>query len=235
MEPISVEGFDMGPTLDSPRHGFQGDRGAVATLPAVPSGVTVAISREAGARGGTIGRRVGRKLGWQVYDQELLEYMAQEGASRQNILDPLPPSAAQWVAERVRELRSQRDDEADPLLANLAKVVLALASEGNAVLIGRGAGLILPRATTLSVRIIAPLADRVAYMSQWLRLTVEEAAERVRLRDSRRAEFMQNHFQIQPSDPYQYDLLLNSSFLGEEVCAELIAQAARAKHPKPSE
>jgi hypothetical protein len=66
----------MSSVPDPPLHGYQGDRGPAAPPPAVPTGLTVALSREAGARGGTIGRRVGRKLGWPVYDQELLEYMA---------------------------------------------------------------------------------------------------------------------------------------------------------------
>src|SRR5262249_57025902 len=94
---------------------------------------------------------------------------------------------------------------------------------------GRGAGFFLPAETTLHVRVIAPLDDRIAYMSQWLRLTVEEATERVRLRDARRAEFLTTHFHRQPGEPHQYDLLLNSSLLGEELCAELIAHAARAQ------
>jgi hypothetical protein len=66
-------------------------------------------------------------------------------------------------------------------------------------------------------------------MTQWLRLTPEEAAEQVRVRDARRAEFLEAHFRRRPADVYQYDLLLNSSLLGEELCAELIVQAARAK------
>jgi hypothetical protein len=76
---------------------------------------------------------------------------------------------------------------------------------------------------------VAPLNDRVAYMSQWMRLPLGEAAEQVRVRDSRRAEFLSTHFHRQPADVYQYDLLLNSSLLGEELSAELVAQAARAK------
>src|SRR5262249_48199375 len=111
----------------------------------------------------------------------------------------------------------------------LARVILAVAVQGKAMLIGRGAGYVLPRETTLHVRIIAPLPDRIAYMSQWLRLTLDEAAEQVRLLDNRPAEFMQAHFHRQPSDIYQYDLLLNSSLLGEELSVALIAQAARAK------
>ena len=43
----------------------------------------IAVSRETGAGGGTISRMVGQKLGWKVYDHELLEAIAQpDGASR---------------------------------------------------------------------------------------------------------------------------------------------------------
>ena len=211
-----------------PRHGFQGDRGA-APPPDHPVGLTVAVSRESGARGGTIARRVGRKLGWQVYDQELLEYMAQEAVARQGVIDNLQRAATDWAEARLQQLLREHDLGRHPPAVNLARVVLALGAQGEAVLIGRGAGYILPHATTLHVRIVAPLPDRVAYMSQWLRLTVEEAAEKVRLRDERRAEFLATHFRRDPGDVHQYDLVLNSSLLGEEVCAELIAHAARTR------
>jgi cytidylate kinase len=214
--------------IDPPLHGFQGNRGSQAPAPESPR-LSVAISREAGARGGTIGRRVARKLGWQVYDQELLEYMAQEPAARLGLLESLAPAAAAWVEARLQELPGEQDRDHHPSVVQLARVVLALGAQGEVVLIGRGAGCILPRASTLHVRIIAPLEERISYMSQWMRLTREEAAERVRLRDNRRAEFLLTHFHRQPGDVYQYDLIFNSSQLGEEVCAELIAQAALAR------
>src|ERR1700751_1962181 len=63
---------------DMPRHGFQGDRGPAPPAPEAPASLTIAISREAGSRGGSIARRAGGKLGWQVYTQELIEYISQE-------------------------------------------------------------------------------------------------------------------------------------------------------------
>ena len=231
MEPTHPFDEDVPPTPasagESPRHGFQGDRAPRAPAPGVPAGLTVSLSREAGARGGTIGRRVGRKLGWQVYDQELLDYLAQEEA-RQG-LDALPPAAAAWVESSLQQLLREQSVSQHPSIVHLARVILTLAARGQVVLIGRGAGCILPRASTLHVRLVAPLPERIAYLSQWLRLTDQEAAECVRLRDARRTEFLATHFHRQPSDVYQYDLLLNSSHLGEELCAELIAQTARAK------
>jgi cytidylate kinase len=195
----------------------------------MPAALSIAVSREAGSRGGTIARRAGRKLGWQVYNQDLLEYIAQEGPFRQTILDHLPPASAQWIEHRLEVLVRQEDLSQHPSVVELARMVLALGAQGEVILLGRGAGCILPPASTLHVRVMAPLPDRVAYMSQWLRMTVDEAAEQVELRDRRRAEFIATHFHRQAGDVYQYDLLLNSSLLGEEPCADLIAQAARAK------
>jgi cytidylate kinase len=211
---------------ESPHHGFRGHRDGAR---AVPTSLTVAVSREAGSRGGSIARRAGTKLGWQVYTQDLLEYMVQEASARQNLLEALSPTALAWVEAQRERLMREQNLSRHPSLLDMAHLVLALAAHGEVILIGRGAGCFLPRESTLHTRIIAPLEDRVAYMAQWLRLTAAEAAEQVRLRDARRAEFIERHFRRQPADVHQYDLLLNSSLLGEELCAELLAQAARAK------
>lgn len=215
-------------SLDSPHHGDRGARHPL-TSETMPTGLTIALSREAGARGGTIGRRVARKLGWQVYDQELLEYVAHEGPLRQELVDQLTPAAAAWVEARMELLLREQIVSPHPSVVQIVRTILALGSHGKVVLIGRGAGSVLPQKSTLHIRIVAPLEDRIAYMSQWLRLTVEEATERVRLRDARRAEFLATYFHRQPTDVYQYDMLLNSSLLGEDRCADLIVQAARDK------
>jgi cytidylate kinase len=217
------------PDSGSPRHGFQGDRGPAPPRPTVPASLTIAISREAGSRGGSIARRVGVKLGWQVYTQDLLEYISQEGSLQHDMVNAIPDEGVRWADERFEKLLREQNLSQHPSVGNMARIILALGAQGEVILLGRGAGSVLPHETTLHVRIYAPLADRIAYMSQWLRLTVEEAAEQVRLRDSRRAQFLETHFHRSPGDVYPYDLLLNSSLLGEELSAALIAEAARAK------
>ena len=211
----------------SPLHGFRGDD---AEAPTLPRGLTIAISREAGARGGTIAKRAGEKLGWQVFSQDLLEYISQDSSNRQEVLDGLPPGANVWVEEQLQRLFKEQNLSRNPTILEMARIVLSLGVQGDVILLGRGAGCILPARSTLHVRFVAPLEDRIAYMSQWLRLTEEEAAEQVRKRDHRRLDFINTHFHRRPSDVHQYDLVLNSSSLGEEACADLIVQAAKAKH-----
>jgi cytidylate kinase len=226
-QPFLNDDATTGP--ESPRHGFQGDRRRGGDLHGVPAALTVAISREAGSRGTSIAHRAGAKLGWQVYTQEMLEYLTQEGGFRQNLLDQLAPTAAHWVEEQLEQGQRAGRLSRHPSVVDMARLILALGVTGEVILIGRGAGYVLPARSTLHVRLVAPLQDRVKYMSQWLRLTVEEAAEQVRLRDERRADFTRTHYQHQPGELYQYDLVLNTSLLGEELCAQLIVQAARAK------
>jgi cytidylate kinase len=212
---------------ETPRHGFRGE--LQEAPPAFPWGLTIAISREAGARGATIAKRAGEKLGWQVYSQELLEYIAQEGTFRQDVLDHLPASANDWVDDRLNRLLKEQNLSANASIMDLARMILSLGAQGEVVLLGRGAGCILPPRNTLHVRLVAPLADRIAYMSQWMRLTEEEAAEQVRTRDKLRSEFIAAHFHRDVGDVHQFDMVLNTSLLGEERCADLIVHGARAK------
>lgn len=212
----------------SPLHGYRGVLEQSNPV-GVPAGLTIAITREAGSRGGSIAKRAGEKLGWEVYSQEMLEYGAQNPALRQDLLDKLSPAAHVWIDENYKKLLEEGEFSRQANILDLALLALTLSAQGNVILLGRGAGFLLPSRSTLHVRLVAPLEDRVAYMSQWLRLTVEEAAEQVRKRDHRRTDFLATHFHRKPNDVHLYDMVLNTSLLGEERCAEVIAAAARAK------
>ena len=113
------------------------------------------------------------------------------------------------------------------------RLVYALGARGESVLVGRGAGFLLPADSTVHVRVVAPLPDRVAYLSQRLRLTAEEAAREARQRDARRAAYLGALTDDGIGDPTGYDLLVNTGRLSVEAAAELVAGAVRGRHLKP--
>lgn len=228
-EPYSDE-FQL-PILEpaqTPLHGYRGAMRAEGSR-GVPAGLSIAITREAGSRGATIAQHAGEKLGWEIYSQEMLEYGAQTPAVREELLARLPEGAARWIDDQLHFLFHEMGMSRQAHIAELAHLALTLAAHGNVILLGRGAGFILPSPSTLHVRLVAPLHDRIAYMSQWLRLTEEEAAEQVRKRDHQRTEYLATYFHRKPNDVHVYDMVLNTSLLGEERCADLIAAAAKAK------
>lgn len=213
--------------VQAPVHGFRGD--APATPLARPLGLTVAVSREAGARGAEVARRVADVLAWQVFDHDTLDFLVQNDTARAQLLADVPAEARAWADAQLDHLRRDHHLNADPDALPLIRLVLTVAARGNAVVVGRAAGFMLPPETTVHVRVVAPADARVAYVAQEQRLTRPEAAEEVRARDARRAAFLDQTLGRDPSDPTAYDLVVNSERLGVEGAAQFIGWAVRTK------
>lgn len=213
--------------LVPPAHGFRGN--PEPTTIARPCGLCVAISRETGARGGSIARKVGELLDWQIFDQETLDYLLQNDAARDQLLADLPDSAKVWANLHFAQLQREHKRIADPDTASMIRLLLGIAARGDAVIVGRGAGYLLPPETTLHARVIAPLESRVAYFAQLLRLSREEAAAEIQARDDRRAKFIARILGRDPTDATGYDVVVNVGRLGVEATAQFIGWALRTK------
>ena len=61
-----------------------------------------------------------------MYDQELLEYMAQEAIVSQGVLDAAPETPADWTEVRLQQLLREGTVSEHPTIVNLARVILAL-------------------------------------------------------------------------------------------------------------
>jgi cytidylate kinase len=221
--PSSVSDFPRPPV-----HGFRGDSPTRPPL-SHPRGLSVAISREAGARGSTIARKVGELVGWQVFDQESLDYLLQDETAREQLMAEVPASARAWAEAHFTRLQLNQKLTQDPDTAAMIRLLLAVAARGDAVIVGRGAGFLLPTESTVHVRVIAPFERRVAYFAQSLRLSREEAAAEVRARDEHRAQFLSTTLGRNPADPTGYDVVVNVDRLGVEGAAQFIAWAVRTK------
>jgi len=213
---------------EPPLHGFRGE----LTPPPLtrPKALTVTVSRETGARGSSIVNLVAERLGWQMVNQEMMGYLTQNEAAREELLTDLPAAAREWANRQVDRLIAERQ-VVGPEAVELIRLVFLVAARGEVVLVGRGAGILLPTDTTVNVRIVAPLDQRIAYLGQWLRMTAAEAADEVEARDRVRSAMHQALANRDPSDFAQYDLVLNSGRLGDAVAAELIVQAVQSKQP----
>ena len=161
------------------------------------------ISREAGSGAGLIGRMVGTRLGWKVYDQELVEAIAgrmELSIDEVNALDELAPSVVQdWILP----LREEHYAPQEAYLDHLAKLVEAIGRAGDSIVIGRGAGFLLPRGETLSVRIVAPPKARAVRLAERMGVSVRTARRAARDLDRRRGHFARTMYRLDPRRPAQ--------------------------------
>jgi cytidylate kinase len=211
-------------------------------VPSIPRAFTVALSREAGTQGTTVARGVGSLLGWNVYDHELLERVAQDMGLRARLLESVDEREQSWLLETAEAfLSAPRKGDWGSLvtesgyLHHLVKIVLALGIHGECVIVGRGAAFILPAATTLRVRLVGPVQERTASLSRTLAISEREAAERVRTLDRARTAFVRDHFLKDPSDRTLYDLILNVVHFSEAGCASVIVEALRKRQQRAEE
>lgn len=188
---------------------------------------TIALSREAGARGNTVARALGEELGWVVYDHELLERIAQEMDVRVNLLDSVDERHVPWLEEQVEAFSSVPYVSGNAFFRHLVQSILSLGLRGQCLILGRGANFILPARTTLRVRLVAGLEDRTSVMAQEFGISRHEAARLVRETDRARAAFIKEHFHQDVADPLHYDLVLNTSRLSVADCSELIVAGLR--------
>jgi cytidylate kinase len=197
--------------------------------------LNLCISREAGAGGGAIARAVGQSLGWKVFDDELLEAIAHRmelPVEDVKTFDELAPSVVQdWLLP----LREEHYAPQEAYLDHLAKLIEAIGRAGESIIVGRGAGFLLPRETTLSVRIVAPLKVRAARLAERMGVSVRTARRAARDLDRRRAYFDRTMHRMDAADPHNYDLVLDSGSLGIEIATAVIVRAVEAGRPPAAE
>jgi cytidylate kinase len=195
----------------------------------------VCISRETGAGGDAIARLVGGRLGWKVYNDELLEAIAHRmelPVEEVRAFDELAPSVVQdWLLP----LREEHYAPQEAYLDHLAKLVESIGRAGDSIIVGRGAGYLLPRETTLSIRLIAPLNTRGERVAERMGVSFRTGRRAARDLDRRRDQFDRTMHRMDSKDPHNFDLVLDTQSLGFEIVAEVIVRAVEAGRPQQPE
>jgi cytidylate kinase len=194
-------------------------------VPARPT-FTISISRDAGSGGITVAHEIGRRLGWPVFDQELMEKLAGELNVDVSYVKDYDEHRGSWLVDTIKAFSTSSHSVSEvSYFHRLVKILQALGLRGECIIVGRGSSFILPQETTLRVRIVASHNDRIAYMAHEQNLTNTEAAHYVDTRDHDRHKFIKDHFHKEPDNPLNYDLIINRSRFTIDETAELIIDA----------
>jgi cytidylate kinase len=186
---------------------------------------TIALSRQAGTYGAAIARAVADRLGWPVYDSELMQQIANDLGVRQGLVSNMDERHVSWLTEYLEGLSPHQGVSEYAFIRRLLETLLSLAARGNCVIVGRGATKVLPAATTLRVRIVAPREHRIEAVQREHGISRDEAARRVEATDRERDEFVREHFGMDATDPGNYDLVLNAARFPVEQSTDLIIEA----------
>ena len=191
----------------------------------------VAISREAGAGGEEIGRRVGERLGWDVHGKSILDDIAEHFHLPRIMLDLVDETHPSWVYDVLGTWMDRKIVPHEKFVAYLTRTVLGAARRGHAVFVGRGAQFLLPRHEVLAVRLVASLSYRVQRVMEKRNMTEVDAKRCILELDDGRRKFVEKFFRRDISDPHNFDLTINVERCGVEGAVDQIVAAVREVKP----
>lgn len=210
-----------------------------------PTMRAITVSREYGAGGGEIARRLTKRLGWQLVDHALVTQVAETLGENEEDAEQHDErgegfssrlfASLQWISPwgPVAPPPLPYEQQAARRHQALTKVILATYDVGNAVIVGRGGQCILAgHRDVLHARIVAPLAARVAYVIQRERLSADDAHARIAHVDRDRQQYLSEVEHADPRDAQLYDLVVNTGVLSLDDAVDLIVRALRHKEAR---
>jgi cytidylate kinase len=187
------------------------------------------ISREKGAGGNTIARLAGERLGWQVFNNEIVDEIAKKAHVRRQLVETLDERNRETIQDIIGQLLIPGEIGTSDYLRYLKQVVLTLGHQGDVVIVGHGARFILPGQFGLCVRMVAPIETRIQRIADKAHLSLEAARVEVEKTDRERVKAVHHHFGHDVIDPLSHDLIINTAAINAEMAAEIVLTALQRK------
>ena len=186
----------------------------------------IAISRQFGSGGHTVGKLVAQRLGIPCYDHELIEKIAEESGFCPEFIKERGEyaSTGSWLANAFADRDYYGHSLQDDVWFAQRKVILELAEKGPCVIIGRCADYILEdNYDCLKVFIYADMEARAKRVVEQYGEAKQTPERRLRDKDKRRAAYYSFYTDRKWGEASNYHICLSTSALGIERCADIIA------------
>ncbi|MDX2260875.1 MAG: cytidylate kinase-like family protein [Gemmatimonadales bacterium] len=201
----------------------------------------VTISREYGAGGSSVAKRVATALDWKLVDNQLVEEVAKRAGMTADEVSEKQERGPTFVERLARALTvatpevlgastAELPEQEEARLVHLTEQVVAEAAHGDAVLVGRAAVAVVGmRADIIHVKLVGSAAHRATLIAERLAIPLDEAERRVRDVDAHRARYHRQYYDRDWHDPHNYHLTINTEWMGFEKAAALIVAVVQGE------
>ena len=193
----------------------------------------ITISREYGAGGHTIGKRVAQELGIEIYDKDIVRETVRASGFETEVVQEEEEDVSK-ASTFLKSLCSSSVHYRDPqevIHEVQTAVILQFARKGPCVILGRCADDILRESgvETLNVFIHADDLHRAVRISEMTGITnATELQKLMAKKDSSRRNYYEHYTRKKWGDSHNYNLTLDSGKLGIDLCVQMIVEAAKA-------
>lgn len=191
----------------------------------------ITISRAMGAMGEEVATKLSRLTGLQLFDKEIMEAIAKNSGVQSQIVELLDEETKSDLVHWLKgTLKGEIFGKSD-YIKSLTRSVGSIMKHGEAILVGRGANVILGMKRGFHLRIVGSLTIRAERVAKKMNISQKEAEKIVKESDKTRAIFIKKSFGMHAGDPSFYDMVLNSDCLDLDDTVELALLAySKKKH-----
>ena len=193
----------------------------------------IVIGRQYGSGGHDIGKALAEKLGYNFYDNEIIQMTAgSTGYDPQFIKDREENMTNSFLYDLMSQMyvySETQESPRDEIFESEAKVIRDLAEKGNCVIVGRCADYVLrDRPDTLKVYLHASEDFRTERIMKTENLSREDALQKVRRMDRRRSDNYRYYTRRIWGRAQNYDLTVNTE-IGTEAVQNMIRELLEIK------
>ena len=203
--------------------------------------MVVTISRQMASGGAYIGHLLARKLGYQYVEREVLHIAAKELGVDISELSRLDERHAGFVENLMKSFvfgtpeasyvpPARRPVYDQELFETESRIIAAIASRHNAVIVGRGGYFVLRGGSNVvNVFIHAPMKFRVKRLQQFHEISEEQAREEIENPDRMREKFLRTMTDTERYDARNYHLCIDAEAAGFEAAVRMIVELVERK------
>lgn len=185
----------------------------------------ITICRLPGSGTEILAKKLSEDLKLDLFDREIVEEIAKSTGMSKCVIESLDEQDRGTLDNWLGMLQKKIHLRPDEYLMHLTHVVASIGAHGHAVIVGRGAGFILPSDVCLRLLLVAPRDVRVNNVKEAFQLTSEEAEKRVMETERDRKAFIKKYFEADLTDPTNYDLTINTTHFNVDVAVAIIKEA----------
>lgn len=182
----------------------------------------ITVSSAMGAGGEALAADVARMTGFQLMDRELLEAIANDLQVQSRLLEPLDEQVRRDLDGWIEGILDGRVIHSSDYQRALTKVIATVMTVGKAVIVGRGAGILVGPDRAFRLRVVAPWERRLQAVVEGEGVSEAEGRRLLRENDAAKADYIKHNFGHNIDDPTLYDLILNLDRVHVSDTAELV-------------
>jgi cytidylate kinase len=197
----------------------------------------VTVTGQHGAQGDELSRKLASELGFDQFDREIIHRIAESAQLSERVVASVDGKKRELLTDWLAAVASRSYLSPAEYRYHLAHVIGAIAHQGGAVILGRGAHLLLGPGEALRVLAVAPLEDRVRVVMEREGLSERDARRRIVEVEADRHAFILMHYHSEFVEPTAFDLVVNTATLGLDgaitsIRAALATWRTRPKRPE---